>query len=80
MRTIIFTIRNGSQEGLIIPSKEVFERIGNLTFTQLASLRHRGAFSTVSATFATCCQQTKHLQFEDGEKSLLEVWYEVSQA
>lgn len=76
MRTIILTIRNRSREGLTTPSKEVFERIGNLTFTQLANLRHRGAFTTVSSTFATCCQQTKHLQFGEDERHLLKVWYE----
>ncbi|KAI5295035.1 hypothetical protein KEM52_002538, partial [Ascosphaera acerosa] len=31
--------------------------IGELTFAQLAELRHRGAFSTVSQTFAACCQR-----------------------
>ncbi|PYH94631.1 HEAT repeat protein [Aspergillus ellipticus CBS 707.79] len=34
-----------------------FEKIGTVSFTQLAELRHRGAFSTVSQTFATCCQR-----------------------
>ena len=29
--------------------------IGSLAFTQLAELRHRGAFSTVSSLFAACC-------------------------
>ncbi|KAG5930390.1 hypothetical protein E4U42_001636 [Claviceps africana] len=76
MRTMILTIANRGREGRIIPSKEVFERIGNLTFTQLASLRHRGAFTTVSATFATCCQQTKHLELEEMEMPLLQVWYD----
>lgn len=78
MRTIILTIQNRSRNGLIIPSKEVFESIGNLTFTQLATLRHRGAFTTVSSTFATCCQQTKYLQLEQNERTLLDIWYEVS--
>ncbi|KJK77668.1 hypothetical protein H634G_07407 [Metarhizium anisopliae BRIP 53293] len=76
MRTIILTIQNRSRNGLIIPSKEVFERIGNLTFTQLENLRHRGAFTTVSSTFATCCQQTKYLQLEQNERTLLGIWYE----
>ncbi|KAG6038091.1 hypothetical protein E4U41_004560 [Claviceps citrina] len=75
MRTMILSIRNGGRQGLMVPSKQVFERIGNLTFTQLASLRHRGAFTTVSATFATCCQQTRHLRVDDGEVPLLKVWY-----
>jgi hypothetical protein len=34
-----------------------FERVGKTSFLQLAELRHRGAFSTVSQTFATCCQR-----------------------
>ncbi|CAL3968679.1 unnamed protein product [Diplocarpon coronariae] len=37
-------------------SVEVFHQIGQLSFEQLSSLRHRGAFSTVTLTFATCCQ------------------------
>ncbi len=32
-----------------------FERFGQLSLTQLGELRHRGAFSTVSLTFAACC-------------------------
>lgn len=32
-----------------------FERFGQLSLTQLKELRHRGAFSTVSLTFAACC-------------------------
>ncbi|KAL5361084.1 putative death-receptor fusion protein-domain-containing protein [Aspergillus floccosus] len=32
-----------------------YEKLGSTSFTQLAELRHRGAFSTVSQTFATCC-------------------------
>ena len=32
-----------------------YYKIGDLSFTQLAELRHRGAFSTVSHTFASCC-------------------------
>ena len=75
MRTIILTIRNGPRDGHVVPSKDVYERIGNLTFTQLANLRHRGAFNTVAATFAACCQQSKHLAFAEHEKTLLDVWY-----
>jgi hypothetical protein len=78
MRAVILTIRKGSREGMLIPSKEAFARIGNLTFTQLVTLRHRGAFSTVSATFAACCQHAKYLHWGEGEKPLLDIWYEVS--
>ena len=34
-----------------------YKRLGKLSFTQLAELRHRGAFSTVSQTFAACCMR-----------------------
>lgn len=74
MRTMALTVKNRSRSGSISPSTKGFERIGNLTFDQLSSLRHRGAFTTVSLTFATCCQQTKHLEHEDND-SLLDVWY-----
>lgn len=32
-----------------------FEKIGRLSLKQLGEIRHRGAFSTVSLTFAACC-------------------------
>ncbi|KAL8717206.1 MAG: hypothetical protein Q9225_005526 [Loekoesia sp. 1 TL-2023] len=32
-----------------------YREVGELAFQQLAELRHRGAFSTVSQTFAECC-------------------------
>lgn len=71
------SMRNQSREGLLTPTRKAFEAIGNLSFTQLANLRHRGAFTTVAATFATCCQLTKHLKTFEGEESLLEIWYQV---
>ncbi|KAM6526770.1 hypothetical protein FSOLCH5_002855 [Fusarium solani] len=78
LRTLILPIKQRSREGKIFPSREVYERIGNLTFTQLANLRHRGAFATVALTFSTCCQLVKHLdQGEAGAEGpdLLETWY-----
>lgn len=78
MRTIALSMRNRSREGLITPSRKAFEIIGNLAFEQLANLRHRGAFTTVASTFATCCQLTKHLDPVEGEVSLLNIWYKVS--
>ena len=50
--------------------------IGHQAFTQLAELRHRGAFSTVSLTFATCCVmcvRSSHLTFREHPKT----WYKV---
>ncbi|KAM7191443.1 thyroid adenoma-associated protein [Rhypophila sp. PSN 637] len=62
------------------PPLDVFKRVGNLTFEQLSKLRHRGAFSTVSLTFTTCCQLTQKLQnvYPDttGSDSLLRDWYQ----
>ena len=34
---------------------DIYYQMGELTFQQLAELRHRGAFSTVSQTFAIWC-------------------------
>ncbi|EXL00603.1 hypothetical protein FOQG_00697 [Fusarium oxysporum f. sp. raphani 54005] len=79
MRIIILSIKQHSRQGRICPSKEAYERIGNLSFTQLASLRHRGAFTTVALTFSTCCQLVKHLDQAkagaEGGTTLLEQWY-----
>ncbi|KAH7329221.1 putative death-receptor fusion protein-domain-containing protein [Stachybotrys elegans] len=75
MKAIIVSIKNQSQSGHVIPSQDAFRRIGNLTFEQLTNLRHRGAFTTVSSTFASCCQQSKHLVQEEGSESLLDIWY-----
>ncbi|KAE8149507.1 putative death-receptor fusion protein-domain-containing protein [Aspergillus avenaceus] len=56
-------------------NKADFEKIGIASFTQLAELRHRGAFSTVSQTFATCCLRCG--QSNDPEISVLpELWYQ----
>lgn len=79
MRIIILSAKQRSQEGRICPSRDIYERIGNLSFTQLSSLRHRGAFTTVALTFSTCCQLVKHLdRSAERGPTLLERWYEVS--
>ena len=79
MRAVVQSVRQKGCEGRIYPSREVYERIGNLSFNQLATLRHRGAFTTVAATFATCCQLVKHLtdKVVEDQVNLLEVWYKV---
>lgn len=77
MKTMILAIKNRSRKGLITPTKEVFLGIGSLTFEQLCILRHRGAFSTVSSTFTTCCQQSKHLDLNPGDEDVLTLWYNV---
>ncbi|KAK2595751.1 hypothetical protein QQS21_006577 [Conoideocrella luteorostrata] len=68
-----------SPEGLL---PQELEDVGGLDTKDLLSYsfraihESRGAFTTVSSTFATCCQQTKHLRVEEAEKPLLEIWYE----
>ncbi|MCJ1400930.1 hypothetical protein MMC11_004141 [Xylographa trunciseda] len=48
--------------------------LGDLTLTQLAELRHRGAFSTVSQTFLACC--IRCATSDDSEiTKLASVWY-----
>ncbi|TKA79768.1 hypothetical protein B0A49_02661 [Cryomyces minteri] len=69
-----------------IPPRDVFmdstnqtpylDRLGRLAFTQLAELRHRGAFSTAAQTFAVCCvrcEATKDPLF----RTLLDEWYKL---
>ncbi|PHH69821.1 hypothetical protein CDD82_7495 [Ophiocordyceps australis] len=76
MRTLVQSMSSlPSRQTLIRPSRGVFESIGSLVFDQLASLRHRGALTTVAATFATCCQHTKYV---DCERDLLQLWYRGS--
>lgn len=83
MRAIALTLRHSGRAATISPSMSNFKTIGTLTFEQLSTLRHRGAFSTVTQTFATCCQQAKYLHNEgegegEGGRSLLNIWYKVS--
>ncbi|KAJ6780490.1 hypothetical protein PWT90_02966 [Aphanocladium album] len=75
MRIMIMAIRNKSSKGAVIPSKDVYLGIGRLTFEQLSNLRHRGAFTNVSATFSACCQQSKHLEQSEGDEDILLTWY-----
>lgn len=50
---------------------------GRLLFTQLAELRHRGAFSTVAQTFAAWCIMCSQSN-KPGLSDLPKDWYEVS--
>lgn len=76
MRIMVLAIRNKSRDGLVTPSKSVYFGIGRLTFEQLSNLRHRGAFTNVSATFTACCQQSRHLEQAEGEEDILLTWYQ----
>ncbi|KAI1766390.1 putative death-receptor fusion protein-domain-containing protein [Hypoxylon sp. FL1150] len=74
MRIIASNARQTSGRGLLVPSRRNFEAIGRLTFDELSNLRHRGAFTTVSQTFTSCCQLVKH--FPNDGSSLLDEWYQ----
>lgn len=67
--------------GVPYPPLDVFRETGYLAFEQLASLRHRGAFSTVAYTFTNCCQLTQQLKDVytdlDESENLLREWYQV---
>lgn len=79
MRAMIGNLRFNRATGMLLPTPEVFRSAGNLTFTQLSSLRHRGAFSSVSLTFTTCCQfsQDPQVVSTSDEEVLLDIWYKV---
>jgi hypothetical protein len=78
MRNLVTKIKLNWKDGSPVLPEKVFVGIGDLTFEQLSTLRHRGAFSTVSLTFARCCQLTQHRTAHfDSHQSLLEQWYQV---
>lgn len=57
--------------------KGQYRKLGELAFQQLAELRHRGAFSAVSQTFAECCLRCAH-SGEPEMQALPKEWYQVS--
>jgi hypothetical protein len=82
LKIIVNGLRTRGTSSALLPPLDVFNDIGALTFDQLATLRHRGAFTTVSSTFTTCCQTTQILPtvFPDLPESEnhLRRWYQVS--
>lgn len=52
--------------------------IGSLSFTQLAELRHRGAFSTVAQTFAATCERAGRAS-DSKSRELPSLWYDQFQ-
>ena len=56
---------------------EDYQKFGHLAFTQLAELRHRGAFSTVSHTFAACCMMCARSTQQVG-RECPKTWYKVN--
>ncbi len=80
LKTIVNNARNDRASGLLSLSHNSFEKIGRLSFDELSNLRHRGAFTTVTQTFASCCQLVKYFPsptvINEGV-SLLDEWYKV---
>ena len=58
---------------------EGYHIFGRLAFTQLAELRHRGAFSTVSHTFAACCMMCAR-STQQVIRECPKTWYKVNLA
>ena len=56
--------------------KDNLEALGTLCFTELAELRHRGAFSAVAQAFSACCSRAHTLR----DPGLLKRLYGVSQS
>lgn len=69
---VLVSTKNGSSptEEQAKGSKRL-DDLCNLCFTQLAELRHRGAFSTVAQTWITCCVRSAGLSGPDK----LHAWY-----
>lgn len=76
LRTIITKAPITRGEDALV-SPELFEKLGRLCFTQLLELRHRGAFSTVSQTFAAFCRRCATSDIEE-LRALPEKWYQES--
>ncbi|PPJ54294.1 hypothetical protein CBER1_06556 [Cercospora berteroae] len=62
-----------SSEPAAADRDERLAKWSTLCFTQLAELRHRGAFSTVAQTWVACCNRAKDITVSD--RSQLDIWY-----
>ncbi|KAH0008136.1 hypothetical protein KCU78_g11404, partial [Aureobasidium melanogenum] len=72
LRSIVKNCPLDSLEQTLLSSQQL-RQLGDLTFTQLAELRHRGAFSTVAQTFVICCMRSN--SGTNTVSQALEDWY-----
>lgn len=83
MRAIVSHLRFSRVKGALTPDKAVFERVGNLAFEQLSTLRHRGALTTVAQTFTLCCQMAQDPSVTapgtPEDATLVAAWYKGTQ-
>ncbi|KAK0121786.1 hypothetical protein ONS95_010069 [Cadophora gregata] len=79
MRSLVNTIKLKLQtpESKPILPTTTFVQIANLSFEQLTTLRHRGAFSTVTSTFAACCQACVESSMDPTSKQFLTTWHQA---
>ncbi|KAI9768015.1 MAG: hypothetical protein M1840_005327 [Geoglossum simile] len=73
LRVIISNATHDPHSEFSMLDESDIKTVSQLTFVQLAELRHRGAFSTVSLTFAACCQRCFK---EKNAGQLLHLWYQ----
>jgi hypothetical protein len=76
LRVMITKAPIGNNDRALL-SPDLFEKLGRLCFTQLLELRHRGAFSTVSQTFAAFCRRCVSSNIP-ALRALPEIWYQAS--
>ncbi|KAG9564645.1 hypothetical protein KCU71_g5793, partial [Aureobasidium melanogenum] len=72
LRSIVKNCPLDSLEQTLLSSQQL-RQLGDLTFAQLAELRHRGAFSTVAQTFVVCCMRSN--SGANTVSQALEDWY-----
>ncbi|KAG9563701.1 hypothetical protein KCU71_g6527, partial [Aureobasidium melanogenum] len=72
LRSIVKNCPLDSLEQTLLSSQQL-RQLGDLTFTQLAELRHHGAFSTVAQTFVVCCMRSN--SGTNTVSQTLEDWY-----
>lgn len=75
LRSIISAAPIGSSKSDFL-TPQIYEKLGRLCFTQLLELRHRGAFSIVSQTFAAFCRRCVTSD-NPALRALPETWYLV---
>lgn len=73
-RAVVSKTPSHAIHGVVLLTEEEFAMLGDLCFTQLSDLRHRGAFSTVAQTFAACCVRSTTPRDPRSQK-LLREWY-----
>ena len=77
LRVMASKVNVSWEDGSNVLPVELFRKVGDLTFEQLSNLRHRGAFSTVSLTFARFCHLSQHQVSVQFETDILEDYYQV---